>query len=284
MSTISQRNPKLFQRVWKDQRGITGLETAIVLIAFVVVASVFAYAVITTGLFSSEKAQTSAQSGVEAAKSTMVPKGSMILAEAQATGANTVADAGGLVMTLAGDDIVVEGVKVGDTINNETTGASCVLTTVVPLVATCTVALAGGTNTAWGATDLYAIDMNEVSVIRFKVTPSPGATPFSLDQANTVVSFNDSNNNLNGVYADPLLDASPFVADNVMEWTHTWLVGNGPAISTGDVVEFSVQVKGLTKPLSVNAPFSVEIVPQSGSALSISLKNPVEMALVMDLN
>lgn len=33
-----------------DQRGITGLETAIVLIAFVVVASVFAFAVLSTGL------------------------------------------------------------------------------------------------------------------------------------------------------------------------------------------------------------------------------------------
>ena len=40
----------------KDQKGITGLETAIVLIAFVVVASVFAFAVITTGLFISEEA------------------------------------------------------------------------------------------------------------------------------------------------------------------------------------------------------------------------------------
>ena len=33
-----------------DERGITGLETAIVLIAFVVVASVFAFAVLSTGL------------------------------------------------------------------------------------------------------------------------------------------------------------------------------------------------------------------------------------------
>ena len=32
-----------------NQRGITGLETAIVLIAFVVVASVFAFAVLSTG-------------------------------------------------------------------------------------------------------------------------------------------------------------------------------------------------------------------------------------------
>ena len=40
--------------LYRDQRGITGLETAIVLIAFVVVASVFAFAVLSTGLLSSE--------------------------------------------------------------------------------------------------------------------------------------------------------------------------------------------------------------------------------------
>ena len=40
--------------VLRDRRGITGLETAIVLIAFVVVASVFAFAVLSTGLLSSE--------------------------------------------------------------------------------------------------------------------------------------------------------------------------------------------------------------------------------------
>ena len=36
-------------RVYKDERGITGLETAIVLIAFAVVASVFAFTILTTG-------------------------------------------------------------------------------------------------------------------------------------------------------------------------------------------------------------------------------------------
>ncbi len=36
----------------KQQRGITGIETAIILIAFVIVASVFAYVVLSAGLFS----------------------------------------------------------------------------------------------------------------------------------------------------------------------------------------------------------------------------------------
>ena len=45
---------KLVKRIHplgQDQRGITGLETAIVLIAFVVVSSVFAFAALSTGLF-----------------------------------------------------------------------------------------------------------------------------------------------------------------------------------------------------------------------------------------
>ena len=50
--------------LYKDNRGITGLETAIILIAFIVVAAVFAFTVMTTGLFSTEKAKTTAQAGI----------------------------------------------------------------------------------------------------------------------------------------------------------------------------------------------------------------------------
>ena len=39
----------------RGEKGITGLETAIILIAFVVVASVFAYTVLSAGLFASQK-------------------------------------------------------------------------------------------------------------------------------------------------------------------------------------------------------------------------------------
>ena len=47
--------------LWRDERGITGLETSIMLIAFVVVASVFAFAVLRMGIFTAgetEKAVT----------------------------------------------------------------------------------------------------------------------------------------------------------------------------------------------------------------------------------
>ena len=63
---------------WKNQRGITGLETAIVLIAFVVVSSVFAFAALSTGMFSSDKARETIRSGLAQTRSSMELKGSVI--------------------------------------------------------------------------------------------------------------------------------------------------------------------------------------------------------------
>ena len=69
---------KLLKRLHRDQRGITGLETAIILIAFVVVASVFAYTVLSAGIFSSQKGKEAIYSGLEEARASMEPRGSML--------------------------------------------------------------------------------------------------------------------------------------------------------------------------------------------------------------
>ena len=63
---------------WNNQRGITGLETAIVLIAFVVVSSVFAFAALSTGMFSSDKARETVHAGLSQTRATMELKGSVI--------------------------------------------------------------------------------------------------------------------------------------------------------------------------------------------------------------
>jgi len=60
------------------QRGITGLETAIVLIAFVVVASVFAFTVLSTGIFASERSKETIFAGLDEARSSLEPRGSVI--------------------------------------------------------------------------------------------------------------------------------------------------------------------------------------------------------------
>ncbi len=63
------------RRLHRDERGITGLETAIILIAFVVVASVFAYTVLSAGIFSSERSKEAVYSGIEEVRSTLELRG-----------------------------------------------------------------------------------------------------------------------------------------------------------------------------------------------------------------
>ena len=76
----------LLRRFRSDQRGITGLETAIVLIAFVVVSSVFAFAALSTGLFSSDKAKETISAGLAEARGTLELKGSVIATGIGSTG------------------------------------------------------------------------------------------------------------------------------------------------------------------------------------------------------
>jgi flagellin FlaB len=69
---------RLAKTMRRDERGITGLETAIILIAFVVVASVFAYTVLSAGIFSSQKGQEAVYTGLQHARSTLIMKGDVV--------------------------------------------------------------------------------------------------------------------------------------------------------------------------------------------------------------
>ena len=76
--TFGKRILQAVSAIRNNQRGITGLETAIVLIAFVVVSSVFAFAALSTGMFSSDKARETITAGLAQTRSTMELKGSVI--------------------------------------------------------------------------------------------------------------------------------------------------------------------------------------------------------------
>src|SRR4030042_5089478 len=69
---------KMYNKYFKHEKGITGLETAIILIAFVVVAAVFAYTALSAGLFSTQKAQEAVYSGLKEAQSTLELRGGVI--------------------------------------------------------------------------------------------------------------------------------------------------------------------------------------------------------------
>lgn len=76
MRALLQRT---LESVRKGERGITGLETAIILIAFVVVATVFAFIVLTTGIFSAERGKETVFAGLQKARGTMEVRGGIIV-------------------------------------------------------------------------------------------------------------------------------------------------------------------------------------------------------------
>jgi flagellin FlaB len=69
---------KAVHNLYHGKKGITGLETAIILIAFVTVAAVLAYTVLSAGIFSSERGKEAVYGGLEGAQSTMEVKGSTV--------------------------------------------------------------------------------------------------------------------------------------------------------------------------------------------------------------
>jgi flagellin FlaB len=64
-------------RILKDESGITALETAIILIAFVVVAAVFAFTILQAGTFSTERDREAIYGGIEQVSSSMEVVGSV---------------------------------------------------------------------------------------------------------------------------------------------------------------------------------------------------------------
>jgi flagellin FlaB len=80
-----KRLTSALRRVHREERGITGLETAIILIAFVVVATIFAFVVLTTGIFSAERGKETVYAGLQKARGTMEVRGG-IVATATSTG------------------------------------------------------------------------------------------------------------------------------------------------------------------------------------------------------
>ena len=74
----------------RAQRGITGLETAIILIAFVVVASVFAFTILSAGVQSSEANKQTITAGLKETRTLLLQQGSAFAYQGDLGGADTV--------------------------------------------------------------------------------------------------------------------------------------------------------------------------------------------------
>ena len=73
-------------KLHRNEQGITALETAIILIAFVVVAAIFAFTVLSTGTFLTEKSKEAAYAGLQEVRGSMELKGSMVLEQKTTVG------------------------------------------------------------------------------------------------------------------------------------------------------------------------------------------------------
>lgn len=77
---------RLFRSLHKREEGITGLETAIILIAFVIVASVFAFVVLSTGLFSADRGKETVFAGLQKARGNLEVRGAVTVLDNDADG------------------------------------------------------------------------------------------------------------------------------------------------------------------------------------------------------
>ncbi len=80
---------KLLSSLHNREEGITGLETAIILIAFVIVASVFAFVVLSTGLFSADRGKETVFAGLDKARGNLEVRGAVTVIDVNADGAIT---------------------------------------------------------------------------------------------------------------------------------------------------------------------------------------------------
>jgi archaeal flagellin FlaB len=108
----------------QDERGLSALETAIVLIAFVVVAAVFAFTMLSAGMFSTERSKEAVYAGLEEVRGLMELRGSVI-AETDATKVTTltftvgnVAGGAPVNLTTGADKTLVIGYRDEDQVKN----------------------------------------------------------------------------------------------------------------------------------------------------------------------
>ena len=140
---------------FRDESGITGLETAIILIAFVVVAAVFAFVVLSTGLFSSERSKESVYAGLGKTRGTMtLSSGIVARANAGLTQIDTIEF--DVILAASGDQVNLDPTAT----SNRTVITYIDATIVVPDVAYTTTVITGNTNAMLEQGELIRVTVN----------------------------------------------------------------------------------------------------------------------------
>jgi len=187
-------------RTSREERGITGLETAIVLIAFVVVAAVFAFVVLSTGLFSSERGKETVYAGLAKTRGSMELTGGVI---ASSNTTKITAITFDLTLAAGGDQV---NLNPTDTTNRTVISYQDISNQVNNVVYTSTVITGNGDKLLeqgelfeigvdMTQTALTAVNLTTNKTFTFEVKPPQGS--YMVIQRTTPASINQSVINLN---------------------------------------------------------------------------------------
>ena len=280
MKTIFNGQSPLSKVGFKGQRGITGLETAIVLIAFVVVASVFAFAVITTGLFSSEKAASSASAGLGEASTTLTPKGAVV---ARANPALSSLSTLKFKMTNSGSDSV--GLDPLSTLLTYTDTNN-----LITLSRSSTSNGVGETSPWWFSewklgtgSSLDSGEVVEITVGFYSTTDSTETVNGIIVPSDTTVTA--SAGLVFAVNDIILVEDEQMIVTGVAAPVLTVTRGANGTTATNHATGLSIFDLDAAQSMSVgiNEPFKVELIPNQGAPFTVTRTSPVEITSIMDL-
>ena len=232
----------------QQQRGITGLETAIILIAFVVVASVFSFTVLSTGVFASERSKETVYAVLEEAKSSLNPSGSIIAFKGRAG-------------TSTDEDSIY---KIQFVLSNAIAGEPVDMTPPYTVDATNTDPdISSGSEYK---TVISYQDKNQyISDVPWSIKMlGQSSNDFLVEQGEKAEITVWILQRLNGV-ADPLSN------NGVSTYNSTDSNGSSGILTTGGTL------------LNANDQFTLEVKPESGSTIGIQRTTPARLDTIMDL-
>ncbi len=257
MKKIERGFSGMLRNVRHDSRGVTGLETAIVLIAFVVVSTVFAFAALSTGLFSADKSKDTIEAGLAESRSTVEVKGAVQL--------NVTIGTHTSLTTVASDDYETGQFPVlvgSETITSG--GSSLSIGADYTLVYdTGRITLIAATSTAPTITyQAYTADS-----IVLSLGNAAGGAAVDLTPGETVISYQDDNTESTGIVNFGVTRLGNANRDNLLEQGET----------------FNVTVDTSTFGLTDEEIFTVQIKPPTGAVILVSRAMPVKIETVMFL-
>jgi flagellin FlaB len=253
MSILSDWEIKAkLQKLIREQSGITGLETAIVLIAFVVVAAVFAFTVLTTGLFTSEKAKETTLAGVASVSSASLVKGSVTAIGGPVTG-----------------------------LNNTCVPAACQFVDHIRV----NLATTGGEEATFQASNIMLTyqDSSNVELMNFFDPSGPG-DPNWINPDNADADIRTCRTGV-GVGGLP-----PIGGGGPKNWCIKWSPSSGTdpdeIIKPGEIAELYIFLSNLPAAtrLGTKQKFRIEVILQGGGVIKLDRTTPAAIQGIMNLN